>query len=238
VTLRKCALFSALLLVAAAASPAAAQISIGYPGPYGRGAYDLTSAVRLQVSPNTTEVYVDGFYAGKVDEFDGAFQRLRIEPGEHEIQLFLPGHRLHSEKVYLQPGNTFKVRYAMEPLAAGEPEPDKPVAAARPRPVRGAGPQPPGPQGPPDRPAPAGESGSVTIRVQPGDATILIDGQRWDAAAEGPVDARAQEDRLTVQLVPGAHTIEVRKSGYRGYLTEIRVEPGRSVPLNIALSPE
>ena len=234
-TLRKWTLLSALLALAAlSTTPAAAQISIGYPGPYGRGPYDLSASVRLEVSPKTTEVYVDGYYAGKVDEFDGAFQRLRAEPGEHEIELYLPGYRLHSEKVYLQPGNTFKVRHTMAPLAAGEPEPVKPQAAPRPRPPAGAG----GPQGTRDRPLRdqagrdqpgADQPGAVTIRVQPGDASILIDGQRWDGNGD---------ERVTVQLAPGSHTIEVRKPGYRGYLTEVRVEPGRTLPVNIALAPE
>jgi hypothetical protein len=219
----KCTFQSALLiLIGLAATPAAAQISIGYPGPYGRGAYDLTSSVRLQVTPTTADVFVDGYYAGKVDEFDGTFQRLRVEPGEHEIQLFLPGHRLHSQKVYLQPGNTFKVRHTMERLAPGEAEPLRPESLAAPRP----GAAPPAPH---DRRASGSDAGSVTLRVQPGDATILIDGQRWNAASDEP---------LTVQLDAGPHTVEVRKAGFRGYITEVNVEPGRSLPLNISLSPE
>src|SRR5688572_17263607 len=62
-----------------------------YSGYYGRG-YDVSSSVRLQVSPREAEVYVDGYYAGKVDNFDGTFQRLHLEPGDHEVQLFMPGH--------------------------------------------------------------------------------------------------------------------------------------------------
>jgi len=69
----------------------------------------------------------------------------------------------------------------------------------------------------------------VAIRIQPGDATVLIDGQQWDAPSDAP---------LTVQLAPGSHTVEVRKSGFRGYLTEVMVEPGKTLPLNIALAPE
>lgn len=236
-TLPKRTLQSALVLFAIAATPAAAQISIGYPGPYGRGAYDLTASVRLQVSPNTADVYVDGYYAGKVDEFDGTFQRLRVEPGEHEIQLFLPGHRVYSQKVYLQPGNTFKVRHTMERLAPGEAEPEKPVGTApvsrgpRRDPNAGRDPRDPTDRAPRGAPADARSSGSgsVAIRVQPGDAAILIDGQKWDGAVD---------ERLIVQLDAGRHTIEVRKSGYRGYLTDVNVESGKTLPLNVVLAPE
>ena len=224
-TLSRRALPGALVALALmAATPATAQISIGYPGPRG-GAYDLTSSVRLQVSPKEADVFVDGYYAGKVDEFDGTFQRLRVEPGEHEIQLFLPGHRLYAEKLYLQPGNTFKVRHTMERLAAGEAEPARPLGNARPLASQGGRRQP----GPPPAGAPRDRSGAVALRVLPADAVVMIDGQRWDGG---------QEERLTVQLDAGPHTIEVRKSGYRGYVTDVTVEPGRTLPLNISLAPE
>jgi hypothetical protein len=55
-----------------------------YP-PYRYGGYRLDpgAAIRIEVKPKQAEVYVDGYYAGIVDDFDGTFQRLRIEPGEH-----------------------------------------------------------------------------------------------------------------------------------------------------------
>jgi hypothetical protein len=63
--------------------------------------------------------------------------------------------------------------------------------------------------------------------VQPSDAEILIDGERWTGAADG--------ERLVVQLSPGTHQIEVRKNGYRDFMTEINVRPGETAPLNISL---
>jgi hypothetical protein len=45
----------------------------------------------LQVIPRETEVFVDGYFAGRVDDFDGRFQRLHIQPGEHELTLCLDG---------------------------------------------------------------------------------------------------------------------------------------------------
>ena len=58
-----------------------------------RYAYGRPSSLRLQISPRDTEVFVDGYYAGIVDDFDGFIQRLHLEPGEHTIQLYLTGHR-------------------------------------------------------------------------------------------------------------------------------------------------
>ena len=71
----------------------------GYPYAYGGGYYDDAS-LRLQVSPRETEVFVDGYFAGTVDDFDGTFQRLHLEPGDHDLELYLPGHRSFQQKVY------------------------------------------------------------------------------------------------------------------------------------------
>ena len=53
------------------------------------------------MTPRDAEVYVDGYYAGDVDDFDGTFQRLRVEPGEHEIEIYKDGFRPFRQKVYL-----------------------------------------------------------------------------------------------------------------------------------------
>jgi hypothetical protein len=82
--------------------------------------YDLESSLRLQVTPRETEVFVDGYFAGRVDDFDGRFQRLRIQPGEHELTLYLEGHRKVTQRVLIQPRATFRIRYTMSPLAAGD----------------------------------------------------------------------------------------------------------------------
>ena len=216
-----------------------------YPYAYQRG-YNEAS-VRIQIEQRDAEVFVDGYYAGRVDDFDGVFQRLRLEPGEHEIQVFLAGHRPASEKVYLQPAGSFNIRSTLEPLAAGEAEPLRPAPAPRPSvgtddanrpPLRG--PRRDGrdrdPRVPPGR-APRGaddtaagirsEFGSVTFQVQPADAEVFIDGERW----QGP---RADE-ALVVQLAPGRHRIEVRKDGYRAFTSEVDVTVGQSVPLNVSL---
>src|SRR5262245_34087266 len=113
-----------------------------YPwGPYGYPPYrayrlDPGASLRLQVKPKEAEVYVDGYYAGIVDDFDGTFQRLSVTPGEHDIELYLDGYRTVHQKVYATARKTLNMKYAMERLGAGEqPEP-------RPQPPE----PPPGPQ--------------------------------------------------------------------------------------------
>src|SRR5437667_6196191 len=95
-----------------------------YPSPYAYGYYPRFAGpeadVRVLVKPNTAEVYVDGYYAGIVDDFDGVFQRLRLPPGEHEITLRLEGYRTVHQRLYLAPDSTYKLHYTMQPLAPGE----------------------------------------------------------------------------------------------------------------------
>ena len=198
-----------------------------YPAPYYYGPYyyDNSASLQLQVTPRQTEVFVDGHFAGVVDNFDGTFQRLHVEPGEHELQLFLAGHKSVTQHIYVQPRGTFRVKYTMEQLGPGEPEPVRPVGTAQEPPASSRR----GPEPAAERvatPSPEASSGSVAIRVQPADAVILIDGERWTGNGD---------DRLVVQLSPGRHQIEVQKDGYRSFTTEVEIRAGESAPLNVSL---
>jgi hypothetical protein len=203
---------------------------------YGYGAYrDDSASLRLQVSPRETEVYVDGYYAGVVDDFDGMFQRLHLEPGQHEVTLYLPGHRSASQRIFLQDQKTFRIRHEMEPRPAGEPDDARPAAAPRttaPRTTRDRDlNRPPDRRPPPDRDnAVRGDAsfGAIAIRVQPADAEVFIDGERW----EGPGD----DEALVVQVAPGPHRVEVRRDGYRPYTGEVMVTAAETSAVNVGLS--
>ena len=65
-------------------------------------------------------VYVDGYFAGKVDEFDGKLQRLHVEPGEHEIVVYLDGYRSLRQRLYLSPNSTRTIDGRLEPLREGD----------------------------------------------------------------------------------------------------------------------
>jgi len=232
----------------------------GYP-PYRYYNIEPESAIRFEVKPNNAEVYVDGYYAGIVDDFDGPFQRLRLPPGEHEIELYLDGYRPVKQKVYLTPDNTFRIKYTMEKLSAGEqPEPrpqpvnpppgppgvgyppvgpptGQPPAGQLPtgQPPLGRGPvgrrMPPPPQGPDSRGGQAVSGyGTLAVRAQPNDAEVSIDGEPW----RGP----GGQDRLLVDVAEGSHTVEIRKAGYRTYVTQVQVRRGETTPLNVSLRSE
>jgi hypothetical protein len=98
-----------------------------YPYVEGRSYGD----VRTEVTPKNAEVYVDGFYAGVVSDFDGAFKRLHLTPGGHAITLYLDGYRTVTQNVYVRPDSTFKLNDTMERLAAGQASAPPPAPATR-----------------------------------------------------------------------------------------------------------
>jgi hypothetical protein len=224
-----------------------------YPYPYGfyppyYYAYDYLSSARVQVTPRDAQVYVDGYFAGMVDDFDGIFQRLRLDPGEHDLQLYREGYRTISEKILFRPGQTYRIRYVMEPLPAGAPPEPRPRPAAGAAPVQRRG-YPPGarqlppsgpeyppsagqrPEGPPsDRGDLSSTFGTISIRVQPADATIVVDGERW----EGPQGG----SRLIIQVPEGSHRIEIRKDGFKDFTRTIDVRRGETATLNVSLVSE
>ena len=222
-----------------------------YP-PYAYGYYPAfigpEADLRILAKPTNAEVYVDGYFAGIVDEFDGFFQRLHVTPGQHEITLHLEGYRTANQKLYLPANTTYKLRYNMEKLATGEmaePPPTPPAAPAgvpaqpQPAPPQGApGRMPPGyppapppaVQGPARGPASESTGATLAIRVQPSGADVLIDGEQW----QGPEG----DERLLVQVSEGSHHIQIHKDGYRRFSTDIHARRGETVPLNVALTSE
>ena len=98
----------------------------GYPYPYGGGSYppyysssypsgyDL-GGVRLQIRPREAQVFVDGYSAGLVDDFDGTFQSLKLEPGGHKIEIRMPGFMDFELDVHVQPGRTISIREELRP---------------------------------------------------------------------------------------------------------------------------
>ena len=215
----------------------------GWGAPYGwyppyayAGRYEQSASLRLQVEPKQTEVFIDGYFAGTVDDFDGFFQRLRLEPGEHDVELYLPSHRSVKQKIYLQPTGTFRLRHTMQPLAAGETPDPRPVPSAGPPSQQGSydalgrrersGPErsEPDPRGQPER---SSAFGTLAIRVQPDQAEVLIDGEEWEGPDTG--------ERLVVQLPEGEHRVEVRRQGFTSYGSTVRVRRGETTSLNVSL---
>lgn len=204
------------------------SVGVAFPG----GPKDERGTLRTLVEPRPTEVFIDGYYAGVVDDFDGSFQKLRLEPGPHTITLFLEGHRLYEETVYSSVGSEVKIRHIMEPLEPGEPEPARPGSSA---------PVPPTPTyaapASPRAPSTSGSTGSMgtstldygvlSVRPEPADARVWIEGEPWYV----PEDT----DRFTLHLPPGTYELKLEKDGFQSFVTDVEIFPGETTAMNVRL---
>ena len=82
-----------------------------YGSPLGYSGFDI-GELRLDVSPKHAQVFVDGYYAGLVDDYDGMFQGLKLESGGYRIEVVAPGYETLTFDVRIIPGQ--KTRYRGE----------------------------------------------------------------------------------------------------------------------------
>lgn len=213
---------------------------------YGRHSYNDHGALRLQVRPKTARVYIDGYYAGVVDDFDGVFQRLNVAPGRHELSFKLEGYKTHRVRLFVPPDQTLKVRHD---LARGDGEDttddslDKPGlewaeherersrrerygerererARDAEREVERDEPT----ADADDAPGDAG-AGTLSLAVSPEQAAVYVDGTFRGTG----------RDVNELNLPPGRHRVEVVAPGFRTFDSEIDVNAGAPNELKIVL---
>jgi hypothetical protein len=88
------------------------------PDPYGYGDSDDAGglgqypqryeegALRLKLKPRGASVYVDGSYAGVVDDFDGIFQKLHLDAGTHRVEVRMVGYDTLAFDVRIESNHT------------------------------------------------------------------------------------------------------------------------------------
>jgi hypothetical protein len=75
--------------------------------------------LRLLVEPDTTQVYVDGFYVGTVANLG---RLVTLEPGPHRVELRAPEYDTVAVDVHIVPTETITYRAALQPSgSAGTP---------------------------------------------------------------------------------------------------------------------
>ena len=198
----------------------------GYPYPYGYPPYGgwrvygdwETASVRLDVSPKDAKVYVDGYYAGVVDDFDGVFQHLTLKAGPHLVEIRKTGYTALAVELNLYPGESITYRRTMEPsgVESGAPAP-LPV-----EPGFEEGAAPPLPEDLAEPP------GSLRVDVTPKDAAVLVDG-----FYAGIADDFSGSQRL--QLAPGRHHIRIELAGYRTIDVDVTIASARSITYRASL---
>ena len=207
----------------------------GYPGGWGGAVYysggggGEGASLRVLVDPAEARVYVDGYYSGVVDDFDGLLQRLHVAPGRHEITLKLEGYKTHRMRVYVGPDATLKLHHEMqkgvgetsEDLTGGAPLPEREVR--RERDDRGDDERSVGVEGAENEPA--SEYGKLQLSVQPEDASIYVDGAFRGTGREAS----------SMKLVPGRHRIEVVRPGFRTVENDVDVPAGETTRLKVTL---
>jgi hypothetical protein len=62
--------------------------------------------LKLKVKPRTAKVYVDGYFVGYVDQFDGSFQKLPLNGGRHKVEIKADGFETAEFDVLITPDQT------------------------------------------------------------------------------------------------------------------------------------
>lgn len=202
--------------------------------PYRWARFDGRAQVRVMASPKHAAVYVDGFYAGIVDDFDGFLQPLPLLPGGHTIALFLDGYHTVNRSVYLTPGSTLKLRETLERLPPGMASAPPAVAPVLPPPPPGTYidvrtppcEQPVSPGRHPEEPTIG--FGVLALRIQPTNAVVTIDGQQWLSTTPG---------HIVIHLSAGRHVVTVGMPERPPFSTEVDVRDGETTELNVNVAP-
>jgi PEGA domain len=221
----------------------------GGGGYYRSGQPSDAGALRILVDPEDTKVYVDGYYAGEVDDFDGMFQRLHVSSGRHEITLKKDGYITHRIRVYVGEDATLKLRHDMEKgsgpdtledLAGERGLYEERRSPSRPDEDSAPGPEPPATKEPPRReedrnegpmtgPAQGADTsvspGLLTLAVTPDDASVYVDGRFFGSARQTG----------EIELPAGPHRVEIVRPGYRTVDRRVVIEAGRMETLAVAL---
>ena len=79
----------------------------GFGNPY--SVFDV-GELRLQITPRHAQVYVDGYYAGTVDDYDGILQSMNMQSGPYHIEIAAPGYQTLEFDVRLAPGQKLTYR--------------------------------------------------------------------------------------------------------------------------------
>jgi hypothetical protein len=185
--------------------------------------------VRLLVDPTDTKVYVDGNYAGTVEDFNGMSSRLILAEGRHEVTLKLDGFTTKRFEVFVTPGEILKIRYDMvkgsgedpnkevvgQPRQAYRDEDDRSSRDDRfSRDDRSSR---------DERSLRSSRMGTLRLEVHPDDASVYVDGEFKGSGAQ------------TLELPVGRHRVEVVRPGYRTESEDVNIREEEPADLGLSL---
>ena len=189
--------------------------------------YEPTGAIRLKVKPREAEVFIDGYYVGLVDEFDGVFQRLRLEPGPKQLKIRSPGFQTLIVEVRIIAGRTITYEAGMhagDPGPQPRPEPLAAVPESTPSenlmglPVSERASQQHGV----NYKTPPSTLGGILLKVDPSEARIFVDGYYVGIVNDF-------DGSRGLILESGPKTIKIQSDGYEDIVIEVRILPGETI---------
>jgi hypothetical protein len=183
--------------------------------------------VETDVTPKKAEVRVDGALLGQARDYNGHFDYLWLEPGEHVLEFSKDGYMTLRRHLNVRRGMHVRI---VEQLTKGEGIDPRSSQSHAPPPrteTRAASSLPP----PSERPAQSGtlRRGLLRLDVEPLDAAVYLDGEFL---------ARASELRRLHGALPvadGVHVVEVVRPGYDSRTIEVEVVAGEPLRLEIVL---
>ena len=212
-------------------------------------------ALDLDVSPEGAQIYVDGNLVGVADDFDGYPNFLWLDKGTYDVVIFAPGFQTISRQYSIYGGLVIDVEDSMVPGKETLPqdlvskqnvnreerlrrdrENEAEARAYEEAQGRGAGAPDSGAvageDADPERLDARGEPGSLKLEIEPGDASVYLDGRFLGTGRELA--------RLRSGLIvdPGQHRIEVVRPGRRSETQTFSVTAGEEVSVDIELDEE
>ena len=79
--------------------------------------HDYSGFLRLKIRPRDAQVYVDNIFVGLVDDFDGPFQRLRLNEGRRVVEIKKPGFEDFQFEIQIIPGEQETIDALMRPAS-------------------------------------------------------------------------------------------------------------------------
>lgn len=199
-----------------------------YYAPRAAIAPESAGVIETDVRPKKAEVRVDGTFVGQARDFNGRWDYLWLEAGEHVLEFSKDGFMTLRRHLEVRRGMYVRI---VEQLTKGEgidprsSEDHTPTTTAAP--PTGA----PLPPPPPQSPADSGtlRRGLLRLDVEPRDAAVYLDGEFLARASE------LQRLHGALPVAGGVHTVEVVRPGYESRTVEVDVAAGKPARVEIVL---
>lgn len=206
----------------------------GYGRGYGEG--DDQGALDLDIWPGDTQVWLDGQNIGTVDDFDGFPTYLWLERGTYDLVFYREGYQTLARQYSIYPGLTVDVGDRLVPGDSIRPEDlptkthvrrDTRVEEERERSERIDNDR--GRYRDRDLDRYPDEQGRLLLSIEPGDASVYLDGKFIGTAEEIGRLHRG------LMVEAGQHRISVVRPGRRGSEQTVTVGPGAEEEIDIQL---